>query len=139
MRMPLYTGHLSIQDTSPGPQGVHNRGAPLYSYSIFTSAHHIQVMKMSHHLLEHEVARWAVAIRAVAIRAVAIRVVAIRAAHEASLTAPVPVLEGSLTALVAALTASLTVPVAEPTPGAPRSPRNSSVQIQDSFRSIYTT
>ena len=26
----LKRGHLSIQDTSPGPQGVHNRGVPLY-------------------------------------------------------------------------------------------------------------
>ena len=26
----LYRGHLSIQGTLPGPQGVYNRGAPLY-------------------------------------------------------------------------------------------------------------
>ena len=28
--IPLKLGHLSIQDTSPSPQGVHNRVVPLY-------------------------------------------------------------------------------------------------------------
>ena len=29
VNLPLKRGHLSIQDTLPGPQGVHNSGAPL--------------------------------------------------------------------------------------------------------------
>ena len=33
MRIPLYTGHL------PGPQGVHNRGVPLYSNGIKVELH----------------------------------------------------------------------------------------------------
>ena len=30
---PLKRGHFSIQDTSPGPQGIYNRGVPLNSQS----------------------------------------------------------------------------------------------------------
>ena len=30
INLPLKLRHLSIQDTSPGPQGVHNGGVPLY-------------------------------------------------------------------------------------------------------------
>ena len=54
MRTPLYTGHFTrsprcmstiegfhcTQDTSPGPQGVHNRGVPLYIKMPTPSALH---------------------------------------------------------------------------------------------------
>ena len=32
IKLPLKWRHLSIQDTSPGHQGVHNRGAPRYTH-----------------------------------------------------------------------------------------------------------
>ena len=34
VNLPLKRGHLSIQDTLSGPQGVHIRGDPLYNVTV---------------------------------------------------------------------------------------------------------
>ena len=35
INIPLKGGHLSIQNTLPGPQDVHNRRVPLYLYRVY--------------------------------------------------------------------------------------------------------
>ena len=46
--LPLKCGHLSIQDTLPGPQGVHIRGVPLY-----TLGHYYNKNQNTQHRLQY--------------------------------------------------------------------------------------